>query len=97
MHPGDTVTIGTPGGGGWGDPLKRDPAAVVRDVCLGLISETQAAQDYAVAVNQVDGTWQCDVERTAAMRSPSDVSASVPKSVFNRDKNNSKSETADVK
>ena len=29
---GEVIRIRTTGGGGWGDPLERDPALVVRDV-----------------------------------------------------------------
>ena len=29
---GDVITVGTPGGGGYGDPWRRDPALVARDV-----------------------------------------------------------------
>ena len=34
---GDTVTVRTPGGGGYGDPWQRDPMLVARDVALAMI------------------------------------------------------------
>jgi N-methylhydantoinase B len=37
-----------PGGGGYGDPAKRDPDAVKRDVRLGLVSAAQAKAAYGV-------------------------------------------------
>ena len=43
VNAGDTVTIATPGGGGYGDPLEREVSAVVADVQLGLVSVEQAA------------------------------------------------------
>ncbi|HET9068112.1 MAG TPA: hydantoinase B/oxoprolinase family protein, partial [Amaricoccus sp.] len=43
LSPGDRVRVRTPGGGGYGDPAARDPAAVAEDVCLGRY--TRAAAD----------------------------------------------------
>lgn len=39
---GDRVRVGTPGGGGYGDPLKRDRALVRRDVELGYYTAADA-------------------------------------------------------
>ena len=52
LHPraGETVTIMTPGGGGYGDPLERPPAEVLEDVRLGYISAGAARRDYGVVV-----------------------------------------------
>jgi len=49
VHPGETVTILTAGGGGYGDPAKREPAAVSRDVALGYISKEKAFAEYRFA------------------------------------------------
>ena len=49
MTPGDTVTIGTPGGGGWGEPARRNAAAIAQDVRLGLLTPEQAKADYGKA------------------------------------------------
>ena len=38
---GDRVRIATPGGGGWGDPANRDPAARARDRKLGYTENDQ--------------------------------------------------------
>jgi len=35
LNPGDRVRVRTPGGGGYGDPARRDPALVAEDVRLG--------------------------------------------------------------
>jgi N-methylhydantoinase B len=43
LGPGDKVRVRTPGGGGYGDPAKRDAAAVAEDVRLGRYSEAEAA------------------------------------------------------
>jgi N-methylhydantoinase B len=45
--------IRTAGGGGWGDPNERDPAAVLHDVLEGLVSVEAAENDYGVVI--VDG------------------------------------------
>lgn len=43
LKAGDRVRVGTPGGGGYGDPRQRDPALVERDVALGYYTPEQAA------------------------------------------------------
>ncbi len=55
-----------PGGGGFGDPLKRDPAAVARDVWNGKISAAYARAKHRVAVDPATGTL--DAVATAALR-----------------------------
>lgn len=40
----------TNAGGGWGDPLTRDPAKVLIDVRDGYVSVAGAARDYGVVV-----------------------------------------------
>lgn len=47
---GETIRIRTTGGGGWGDPLERDPALVVRDVVWGKVSAESALADYGVVL-----------------------------------------------
>ena len=66
---GDRVTIVTTGGGGWGDPLQREPGLVAYDVTCGLVSPEGAARDYGVVVTEHDGTIVIDDEATAALRS----------------------------
>jgi N-methylhydantoinase B len=39
------------GGGGWGDPLERDPAKVLKDVRNGLLSPEKAGADYGVVLD----------------------------------------------
>lgn len=39
---GDTVSLGTPGGGGHGDPRQRDPAALAADIASGYVSDRRA-------------------------------------------------------
>ena len=49
VHPGETVTFLTAGGGGYGAPPERDASAVKRDVALGYVSGEKARQDYPQA------------------------------------------------
>jgi N-methylhydantoinase B len=46
LKAGDRVRVGTPGGGGYGDPFQRDPALVQRDVRLGYYTAEQAAEMF---------------------------------------------------
>lgn len=64
VNKGDLVTMLTPGGGGYGDPLERDLEAVQEDVRRGLISVAAAARDYGVILK--DGV--VDGAATAALR-----------------------------
>ncbi len=44
--PGDRIKLTAPGGGGYGDPAERDPAAVAEDVAEGYVSRAAAKQIY---------------------------------------------------
>ncbi len=50
VRPGDLVSYHTPGGGGYGDPLERDPSLVLADVSSGLIDEDAARDEYGVVI-----------------------------------------------
>ena len=43
---GQRVRLETPGGGGFGDPHRRDPARVARDLAMGYVSREAARRDY---------------------------------------------------
>ncbi|MEM0906956.1 MAG: hydantoinase B/oxoprolinase family protein [Pseudomonadota bacterium] len=62
--PGDTVTLMSAGGGGYGDPMTRPIADVLHDVERGFVSEARALEDYGVVI--VDGA--VDEDETAALR-----------------------------
>ncbi|HUF41377.1 MAG TPA: hydantoinase B/oxoprolinase family protein [Verrucomicrobiae bacterium] len=49
VHPGETLTFLTAGGGGYGDPDERDAAALRRDLDLGYVSPDEAKQTHPVA------------------------------------------------
>jgi N-methylhydantoinase B len=48
---GDRVIFRTAGGGGWGDPLERDPLRTRNDVARKLMSETKAREEYGVVLS----------------------------------------------
>jgi N-methylhydantoinase B len=49
LRPGDVVCLRTPGGGGYGPPELRDPAAVAADVEDGYLDERSAREHYPSA------------------------------------------------
>lgn len=51
LKAGDRVRVGTPGGGGYGDPFQRDPQSVLEDIRLGYYTASQAAELFGVAVS----------------------------------------------
>ena len=56
VRAGELIRIRTTGGGGWGDPLERDPALVVRDVVWRKVSPDAALADYGVVLTgSLDG------------------------------------------
>lgn len=64
--PGESIHNLTGGGGGWGDPFERDPAAVVEDVRQGYVSVEGARRDYGVVVDP--DTHALDEAATAEAR-----------------------------
>jgi N-methylhydantoinase B len=69
LQTGDVFRLVSPGGGGWGDAMKRDPEAVLDDVREGYVSAEAAAERYHVVVRQdADGRWQLDETATREMR-----------------------------
>jgi N-methylhydantoinase B len=53
-EPGDVIRIYSPGGGGRGSPLDREPERVLQDVVRGYVSAAGAEAEYGVIVR--DGT-----------------------------------------
>jgi N-methylhydantoinase B len=66
---GTLVRVETTGGGGWGDPLDREPALVLRDVVEGKVSARAVRDDYGVIlVPGLDGEPRPDAGATADRR-----------------------------
>jgi N-methylhydantoinase B len=45
---GEAYVLHSGGGGGFGDPKKRNPSAVIRDLRLGYISSAAAREHYGL-------------------------------------------------
>jgi N-methylhydantoinase B len=65
LKPGDRVRVGTPGGGGYGNPLERDPASVAEDVRLGRYTFDQAKALFGVVLTN---DFELDAAATSAAR-----------------------------
>jgi N-methylhydantoinase B len=74
----DVVHVNLPGGGGYGDPMKRAVEKVLWDVIEGYISPEEAEKKYGVAVNYIGKSddlvklpenWAIDRQKTAELRS----------------------------
>jgi len=55
------------GGGGYGDPLKREPESVRQDVASGLVSLQSARDDYGVVIT-ASKEHEIDIAATEALR-----------------------------
>ena len=68
--PGERYEYRYGGGGGWGDPLERDPQKVLEDVLDEYVSIEGARRDYGVVLrgSLEDLTLEVDWEATAALR-----------------------------
>ncbi|UCB44823.1 MAG: hydantoinase B/oxoprolinase family protein [Spirochaetota bacterium] len=65
---GDLIHIVTPGGGGFGDPLDRNPELVLEDVKEGYVSLESAKRDYGVVIVKTNKMYQINQEATRAER-----------------------------
>jgi N-methylhydantoinase B len=77
LKPGEVVHVNLPGGGGYGDPMRRDIEKVRWDVIEGYITPEEAGKKYAVVVRyngkpdelvKLPEIWIIDQEETARMR-----------------------------
>ena len=62
LEKGDVFEVRVGGGGGYGDPLERDPRRVARDVAMGAISRAAALGVYGVVTGS-DGAAAEDATR----------------------------------
>jgi len=66
QQPGEIVFARKQGGGGWGDPLEREPDAVLRDVLDEYVSIERAQLDYGVVIDPK--TLTLDPKKTQQVR-----------------------------
>ena len=69
----DALAVVTTGGGGWGDPIEREPDAVADDVLAGLVGPAEAKTTYGVVLDssgRVDeratDLWRAKIRRRRA-------------------------------
>ncbi len=67
METGDEMLLVTAGGGGYGDPLERDPQLVLEDYVEELLTADEARDFYAVIIDEA--RREIDREGTARLRS----------------------------
>jgi N-methylhydantoinase B len=79
---GTLIRIRTTGGGGWGDPLQRDPDRVARDVRWGKVSVSAAAADYGVVLAGDDRV--VDKAETQRLRADMRAARSAQRPFFDR-------------
>jgi N-methylhydantoinase B len=68
LKAGDVFRLDTPGGGGYGDALTRDPNRVLADVREGNVSAEAAERDYGVVVVRDRNAWALDLSATERLR-----------------------------
>ncbi|MBI3967340.1 MAG: hydantoinase B/oxoprolinase family protein, partial [Chloroflexi bacterium] len=68
---GDVLRTVGPSGGGYGNPLERDPADVLDDVLDELITAEAARALYGVALRKTAEGWEVDRSDTARLRARS--------------------------
>jgi N-methylhydantoinase B len=66
LEAGEVLVNNTGGGGGYGDPLERDPERVAADVRNGFVSVEAAGRDYGVVVDP--STFEVDAAATVRLR-----------------------------
>ena len=67
---GDVFRHEMSGGGGYGDPLERDPDRVLRDVIEEKVTREHAEREYGVVLVESEGpgAWALDIQATEHLR-----------------------------
>ncbi len=66
LQPGDVVIMDAAGGGGYGDPLERDPERVLADVINGYVTIEKARSEYGVVIDEA--SMKVDYPATQELR-----------------------------
>jgi N-methylhydantoinase B len=69
VRAGEVIRIRTTGGGGWGDPLERPYAEVLRDVLCGKVSPEAAREQYGAVVTGSADAVEVDEPASESLRS----------------------------
>jgi len=65
---GDGFLVEVGGGGGFWNPLERDPQRVLADVRSGYVSLEAARRDYGVAIHKSGRKFELDLAATRKLR-----------------------------
>jgi N-methylhydantoinase B len=68
LQSGDGFLVEVGGGGGYWNPLERDPERVLADVRAGYVSLEAARRDYGVIIHQEGRHFRIDSAATAELR-----------------------------
>lgn len=68
LKKGDIIRVTTPGAGGYGDPRKRSPEKVLKDVREKKVSIEAAREQYGVVIVPDGVDYRVDEQATAALR-----------------------------
>lgn len=68
LNKGDIVKVFTPGSGGYGNPMEREPELVLKDVIEEKVSLAKAKECYGVVINEKDNGFDLDIEKTKELR-----------------------------
>lgn len=68
MKKGDIIRVTTPGAGGYGNPMEREPAKVLQDVMEDKVSVEAAKELYGVVITSDGINYTVDEQATAALR-----------------------------
>jgi N-methylhydantoinase B len=68
LEPGDVVLMESSGGGGFGDPLERDPARVAADVAEGYVTAAAAEAIYGVVLREGEPDARASAAGRAELR-----------------------------
>lgn len=75
IAPGEALVSEGCGGGGYGEPARRDPEAVLSSVRKGLTSIEGARRDYGVAIASDGNSFEIDASETSRLRAEAAVTA----------------------
>ena len=84
LKKGQLMRVRTTGGGGWGDPLEREPEMVQLDVLQGKVSVEGARRDYGVVVEMTPKGPVVDEAATEALRAEMRAARSGPPEMIDR-------------
>ena len=68
MEPDEDRISYTNGGGGYGDPLERDPETAKDDVRDGFVTIKAAREQYGVVLNTEPELYEVDYDATEKLR-----------------------------